>query len=347
MTPNDIRLPDRPRILVARTDRIGDVTLSLPVFTSLKMAFPRSRICALTRSYTAPLLRQRPDVDEVIEYDSPTAHIPRGRFLPLLDRIKKEKFNVAIALYSNFSVGALIYLAGIPTRIGPATKLAQIFYNIRIRQRRSSSTRHEADHNLDLLKPLGVEPVRVPFVLPPASSPVTFARLEGKPLVGIHPGSGGSSRNWAPERYAQLARELFDAGMDVVITGAPREKTLVERVAAESGRPVTRYLNEGTLMDLAGVLAQFDVFVAGSTGPLHLASAAGTPVVGLYCPIFVCLPQRWGPIGPKDTALVPNVEPCERCVSEKCPHFDCMDKIDVELVKNTVLGKVAVMELPR
>lgn len=334
--------------MVARTDRIGDMALSLPVFTSLKSAFPRSRICALTRSATAELLEGRPDVDDIIAFDSDTPRIPWGEFKRLLPEIRKRKFDAAVILFSNFSVTALTALAGIPLRVGPATKIAQVFLTHSARQRRSKTTRHETDHNLDLLSVFGVPPIRVAFITPPHPRVVNLAKVDGRPLIGVHPGSGGSSRNWPEERYVELVRELSGAGCDVVVTGSAAEKDIVERVIRLSGGQAASYVGSGRLMELASVLSQLDAFVASSTGPLHMASAVGTPVVGIYCPIFVCLPQRWGPIGPRDTALVPNVPSCARCVMDKCPHYDCMNMISVQLVRDSVLSKTgSTVELLR
>jgi heptosyltransferase-2 len=342
MNTKAVILPERAKILVARTDRIGDMVLSLPVFTSLKSAFPRSSICALTRNQTAELLVGRPDVDDIIPFDSDTSRIPWGEFKRLLPEIVKRKFDAAVILFSNFSVTALTAVAGIPVRVGPATKIAQAFLTHRVSQRRSKTMRHETDHNLDLLSVLGVPPIRVAFITPPRPPMVRLARTDGRPLVGVHPGSGGSARNWPEDRYVELVRELTAAACDVLVTGSPAERELVERVIRSSGGLASPHTGSGKLMEFASVLSQLDVFVAGSTGPLHMASALGTPVVGIYCPIFVCLPQRWGPIGPKDTALAPNVPSCGKCVMEKCPHYDCMEMISVGLVRDSVLGKTGV-----
>lgn len=328
------------RILVVRTDRIGDVVLSLPVFASLRRALPTAHICALTRSYTRDLLTGRDDVNEVISFDSDTSHIPLKDFPRLLHAIKLKDFDVAVLLYSNFTVSALTALAGIPKRIGPATKLAQIFLNNRITQRRSKSKKHEADHNLELLKPLGIDVIRESKIPVPAGVEKLFARKTKRPLIGIHPGSGGSARNWPEEKYIELVNELSTAGCDIVITGSQREQKLVERIVNKVNGAVTTYIGTSGIKGLISALAEFDVFIAPSTGPLHIASAVGVPVIGIYCPISVCLPSRWGPIGAHDTALAPNVSECEKCIKEECKEWDCMDKIKVKLVRDTALAKL-------
>ncbi|VAX17812.1 ADP-heptose--lipooligosaccharide heptosyltransferase II [hydrothermal vent metagenome] len=329
------------RILVVRTDRVGDVVLSLPVFASLRSAMPDAYICALTRDYTRDLLTERDDVNEVISFKSKTSHIPLKEFPRILHEVKLKDFDVAIVLYSNFSVSALTMMAGIPKRIGPATKLAQIFLTHRIIQRRSKGKKHEADHNLDLLWPLDISPLRKIKIAVQNKTEQIFSRNENKPLIGVHPGSGGSARNWPEQKYVELINELSLAGADVVITGSPQERRMVERIAQEVDPAVTTYIGEDGLKGLISALAEFDVFIAPSTGPLHIASAVGTPVVGIYCPISVCLPSRWGPIGAHDTALVPNVTECKTCIEEECEEWDCMYKIEVSLVRDSALAKVS------
>ncbi len=343
MNGKTIRLPERPRILVARTDRIGDVALSLPVFASLRRAYPEARIVALSRDYTKSLFEMSPDVDDVIHFDSDNAHVPIRRFVRLAREIRSEKFDVAIALYLNFSVGALLAFGGVPRRVGPATKAAQIFLTDKVVQRRSKSARHEVDHNLDLLiKLLGVAPVRQASIDIPKDRSPRYAGEGGRFLVGVHPGHGGSSRNWPERNYSGLIARLKESGVDVVVTGAGHERDVVERVMKNSGVETRAYIGDGDLAELASVLSEFDVFVASSTGPLHMATVAGAKAVGIYCPISVCLPQRWGPIGLHDTAIIPDVDPCESCVEDKCPHFDCMDSITVERVRDEVMKKINI-----
>ena len=145
------------KILIIRTDRIGDLIASTPVFESIKKAYPDSYLAAMVSPYTKELLKNNPFVDEVIVYDGEGQHKNFKGLLKLAKTLKEKRFDVAMTLFSNFRLGLLVYMAGIPERIAPATKIAQIFYNRRVLQRRSQSLKHEADYNLDLLKLLGIE----------------------------------------------------------------------------------------------------------------------------------------------------------------------------------------------
>ena len=326
--------------MVARTDRIGDMVLSLPVFASLRKAHPRAHITALARDYTRELLENRNDVDEIISFSSPGAHVPTDMIWSLAASLRAAKFDVAILLYLKSSVAMTVALARVPVRIGPATKAAQALLTHRVAQRRSKSLINEADHNLALLAPLGIEPLREAIIPVESSTPGHFVKNADRPLVGLHPGHGGSARAWPQAMWENLARALTQAGFDVAVTGAAGEKDLVELVANAAGEGAQKYTGDGGLKRLARILSDLDVLVANSTGPLHMASAVGVPVVGIYCPIFVCLPERWGPIGPGGGAVRPDTPPCDYCVGRDCSHFDCMESITVDQVMGEVRSRL-------
>ena len=148
------------KILVTRTDRIGDVVLSTPVFKSLKNSFPSVSISVLVRPYTKDIVTNNPNIDEVIIYDPEGEHKTISGLLKLAKEIEKRNFDTALILFLDFKVGLLTYLSKIPRRIGPGTKLAQIFLTDRIKQHRSKVDKHETDYNLELAEILGAKPVR-------------------------------------------------------------------------------------------------------------------------------------------------------------------------------------------
>ncbi len=324
------------KILVARTDRIGDVVLSTPVFKSIKNSFPSISISVLVRPYTKEIVKDNPNLDEVIIYDPEGEHKNIKGLLKLAKEIENKNFDTALILFLDFKVGLLTYLSKIPRRIGPGTKLAQIFLTDRIKQHRSKVDKHETDYNLELAEILGAKPVRqseiyIPYEITKRVDNI-FSSLV-TPIVGIHPGSGGSARNWKPERYAELADKIIDkTGAVIFVTGSPAEDELLDRLVSIIKGKAFKYISYGGLKELAAVIKRFNVLVGPSTGPIHIATAVGTPVVSIYCPIFVCQPKRWGPIGKNDIAIVPDVPFCERCVFEDCEYYDCMDRISVDRV---------------
>ena len=148
-------------------------------------------------------------------------------------------------------------------------------------------------------------------------------------LVLLHPGSGGSARDWKPENFAALAAELKKRGYDVVITGGKSESELVQRVARNAGEDVKSLVSTLSLREFAALIQMAKLFVANSTGPLHIAAVVGTPVIGFFSPVRVMSPKRWGPLTDRKTIFVPDPAHCSRCKGGECEGNDCMDQITV------------------
>jgi heptosyltransferase-3 len=149
----------------------------------------------------------------------------------------------------------------------------------------------------------------------------------------LHPGSGGSARDWSAENFAALG-ERIQTGMKmkVIVSGGVNEHELVRRVAAGMTTPPAECAGTMSLTELAALFRRATVFVSNSTGPLHIAAAAGTPVVGFYPPIVQCSPVRWGPWTAKKKIFQPDRARCELCKGGPCTSDVCMNQITVDAV---------------
>ncbi len=283
-------------ILIVRTDRVGDVLLTTPVSSALKEAFPEARVSWLVRPYTAPLLEKNSTVDQVLVDNG-------GPLSDLTAKLKAAQFDAAIVSLPRWRISWALWRAGIPVRIGPASKWYSILFTQKIAQHRSESTKHEADYNLELLAPLGVPFKRRPTQLTLTADEKTAARklLEShrisadKPLVFLHPGSGGSSARWPLLYFMRLGDALQKEGVQVVITAGPGEDYQNIMIDQMDRIPVFIAGGSVSLRELAALYSCGDVVVSNSTGPLHLAVAAGVPTVSIYSPEVTCHPTRWGP----------------------------------------------------
>ncbi|HVM33406.1 MAG TPA: glycosyltransferase family 9 protein [bacterium] len=325
-------------ILVSRTDKIGDLLLSLPVFETLKTAFPQTKITALVSPYARDIVQGHPCVDavELVE--------PGEGFFQLQKRLREMAPDVFLALYPRPKLALAAWAARIPLRVGTAFRWYALAFNKKIRVHRSLCDRHEADYNLDLARALGLERVADKILFPVAESDRRFAddllKEKGigpsEPFVAVHPGHKGSALNWSPERYARAIQGLLAQGRRVVVTAGPDETALIAKVQgflgpAGKNKPVL-LIGECTLKQLAAVYARADVFLSGSTGTMHLAAAVGTPTVALFCPIPATTPKRWGPWGNRATVLLPEGLTCPDCQKGFCSRHDPMDGIPVERV---------------
>lgn len=296
------------RVLVVRNDKIGDFMLAWPAFAMLKASLGCD-ITALVPGYTRELAELCPDIDHIML--DPGKQAPPAAQRALLGQLQAGRFDAVVCLFSNFRNAKLMWQAGIRQRWAPATKLAQIFYNHRVTQRRSQSAKPEYEYNLDLARALlrhngvaVVEP-RPPYLRFEAAALAGFRVQQAaalgiaadRPWLLVHAGSGGSANNLSAGQYGQLIRGLCRQfpGVQPVLTAGPGEQALAEQVAAEaeSGAVVAHGL---ALPDFCRLLACGSLFVAGSTGPLHIAAALDVPTVGFFPLRRSATPLRWRPL---------------------------------------------------
>ncbi|HEX5340076.1 MAG TPA: glycosyltransferase family 9 protein [Gammaproteobacteria bacterium] len=286
-----------PRILVIRNDKLGDFMLAWPALALLKANMPGARITVLVPGYTKPLAEICPCVDEVLVDLKLSGTWRSAR---MLERMMRQKeFSAVITLFSRFDTGCAAWLAGIPYRLAPATKLAQVFYNNHLVQRRSLSAKPEYEYNTDLVRKfLGdqgindVLPVSPPYL---QFNDMDIRELKRKfrethripashKLVFIHPGHGGSASNLSLTQYAALARNLYSRlGHHVVLTAGPGEEPQVRELSALlAAVPHSSYFSRDGLVRFARHLQMCDVFISGSTGPLHIAGALNCRTAAFY-----------------------------------------------------------------
>ncbi|WP_116474818.1 glycosyltransferase family 9 protein [Zobellella maritima] len=296
------------RVLVIRNDKIGDFMLAWPAFALLKGSLD-CELTALVPAYTQALAELCPAIDRVIL--DPGKDAEPAFQTDLLNQLKSRRFDVVICLFSNFRNGKLVWQAGIPERWAPATKLAQLFYNHRVRQRRSRSEKPEYEYNLDLVRAYlqagriaPLEP-RSPYLSFNAEEQAAFRSKQAqslgisaeRPWLLVHAGSGGSANNLSVQQYAELLGQL---GRDFpeaqpILTAGPGEQALAEQVAAQVKAPIP-VAHGLALPDFCRLLACGQLFVAGSTGPLHIAAALDVPTVGFFPLRRSATPLRWRPL---------------------------------------------------
>lgn len=330
---------DLKKILLIRTDRLGDLILTLPMLPVLRRGFPRARISMLVSSYTAEILNGNRYIEEVLVYDNSSAPIP---FLDLRRTLRVRAFDAAIIVHPTFRLALVVFLTGIPIRIGTGYRWYSFLFNRKVYEHRKDSKRHEAEYNLNLLSALGLRPT-APLEFPLEISPASVERVrrlcksysigEYDPFIVIHPGSGGSARDWSPKNFGRLAaRCIEEMSLKVILTGVRGEEETVEETLKHIPQGAVNLVSQLGLSDLVALIQRSALVVSNSTGPLHIAAAVGTPVIGLYPPTRECSPQRWGPYTTKKRVFVPDRNVCPRCQGRECEAADCMDQISVEEV---------------
>jgi ADP-heptose:LPS heptosyltransferase len=335
---------------------MGDVINTLPVLAELRRAYPSSRISWLVEPAFAPIVAAQPTVDETLLIPRKEWQRSLGKpsqwwntlseFRQAVRRIRSQRFDLALDFQGNLRSGVILALSGARDKVGHHRKDLQeldLGFTTR-RATRLIGKCHRVGKALHLLRALGIEPGPARASLPiPAESlervDQFLARrgLKGRTLIAVHPGTSefGLYKRWTDDGYRALCSQLA-AEMDVGVLltwGGNKEREAVGKLA--EGLPETvAVCFETTLMDLAAVYRRSALYVGADTGPGHLASLVGTPVVSIF--------------GPKDPEIYrPYFSPCwvvERdlwcrpCAKRTCPDPRCMTEIQVEAVFDATMS---------
>lgn len=340
------------RILLVRTDRLGDVILTLPMLAALRKCFPDAYIALLLRRYTGELLVGNPHVNELLWYDENDELVPFGSMCATL---RERQFDAAIVVYPRLRLAWLLFRSGIPIRVGTGYRYYSFLFNRRVYEHRKDALKHEVEYNLNLLSAIGCRaeedsPKEFLIAIPPQCRLNVHEMLKELhlPLKGfmiLHPGSGGSAREWSAENFGMLAvRVAKSAGLKVVVTGGRGEEEKVSDVIRRAEGVAIPIVGTLSIKEFAVLIESAKVFVSNSTGPLHLAVAMGTPVVGLFPQHTAMSARRWGPYTERKRVLVP-AKPldCRICFRNGKP-CECMASISVEAVAAAILSMLEVKE---
>ena len=327
------------RILISRTDRLGDVLLSTPVIKALRQKFPQSYIAMLVSPYTQDVLAGNPALDEIIVLDKDAKNKGWLGMLKAAGDLRKNKFDLAIVLHPTTRVHLLIFLAGIPKRLGYDRKWGFLLTD-RIKHTKQEGQKHESEYALDFVRYLGIEPVDKTLFMPinQASESWVEALLPQesiKPadkLLVIHPGASCHSRIWPPERFAQVADKLNqEYGLKAVIVCGSQDAQKAKAVIQNMRSSALNLAGKTSISQLASLLKRSHLFISTDSGPMHVASTLGVPVITIFGRSQAGLsPQRWGPLTEKKRILYKTVG-CTICLAHNCQKdFACLKSTTVE-----------------
>lgn len=331
------------KALLVRLSSIGDVVHTLPALAALQAHDWEAGW--IVEPAARPLLDRHPLLAHV-------AAAPPARAFRLsaaratLAALRQRRYDVALDFQGLWKSAGWARLSGARRVLGFARPWRRepgsaVLLNERVDLPPEAT--HVIDKNLALLRPLGIEAVGSrEFPLPPAPGAAArvAAAVEGSgpgDFVVLNPGGGWASKLWPPESFAEVARGLRDRGLRAIVTWGPGEEALAERVVEVSRGTASRSVPT-SLPELVELLRRARLVVAADTGPLHIACAVRTPVVGLYGPTD---PARNGPFSPHDLVIrrAPRCAPCHR---RQCPvHQRVMSEITAVEVLQTIDRRLA------
>jgi ADP-heptose:LPS heptosyltransferase len=342
--------PQIRRILVIRLGAMGDVVRTLPAVSALRAGLPEAQITWLVEPVPSSILAGQPWIDEVLIFPRAElmAHLRHLRLIAFtrclslfLRELRSRQFELVVDFHSIFKSGLLSRLSGAARRVAYARPFGRegswLFATdlARLRLPASGSKIPRFQRNLGLVRFLGIEadedvqPLRL---LPESESGMAQEPLEGGP-VAIHPGTSYSTpyKRYTIKGYAEVARALYKSlQVPVIVTVGPAQddRAFAEAIVSESQGAAVLAPQTSALGDLAALFARCSLYIGSDTGPMHVASLVGTPVLQLLGPTH---PIENAPYGgtPSKTLRVP--QPCSPC-RRGCAEATCMKAIEPERV---------------
>ena len=329
-------------ILIVRTDRLGDVVLTTPVIAALRKACPKARISIMVRNETRDVVEGNLYLDQVIVYDREKTHKGPWGFWKFIFRLRREKFDLAIVLHTKKITNAICFLAGIPHRLGYKNEKFGFLLTHPLPDTRWQGTKHESEYCLDVLKALGIRDVPPEFYVPVQKEGEAWVQqffLENQikaseRLIAVHPGASCISKRWPAQNFAEVINRIQnDSSARIVLIGKDDPSRAAGEILAAVKGPVVDLTGKTSVSQLISLLKRCHLLISNDSGPVHVASALGVPVVAIFGRNQAGLsPTRWRPWGEKSLVLHKEVG-CPVCLAHRCQiDFKCLKEISPQEV---------------
>ncbi|WP_027053473.1 glycosyltransferase family 9 protein [Mesorhizobium erdmanii] len=350
-------------ILVIQTKFIGDIVLASTLARNLQLEFPGARIVFLCEARFESFVLAHGIASEVVAFRRSRIRgtpLQRGKELYAMVRaLRRFRFDLTIDLTDSKTSRFVSGLVNAKTRVGynpperPLKRLERQPANV-FAKPLGFGGQHFIYRYLSPLEALGIDlRVTMPGIQPLPSETMKALALLAKHhltpnrFVAVHAGASFEGRQWQPERFAEAIDEIAaDTGLAVALVGGPDERETAARIIASTAAPVVDLVGTMSLETLLAALEQARLFLGNESGPMHMAAAAGTPVVGLF---GLTHPARWGPVGVPSIALRPSM-PCDCVAKGLCRPTDpskacCVWRLEVKPVVEAARELLARTEM--
>jgi heptosyltransferase-2 len=325
------------KILVMRTDRLGDCLLNFPAIRALKETF-KGKIFALVKNDLQDIVEKTPFIDAVIAY--PENDNLAGIFR-LSRRLSKEKFDLAVALNPDKKLHLLAFLAGIPKKLGYSRKWDFLLTD-KIEDKKWQGQKHEIEYNLDLVRKIGADTQDKSLFFPVEKDDQDFIEAllkrlgvnKDEFLIAVQSQSSNPAKCWPASHFAKLCDSLADQDKaNICFIGIESEKKNIDQIIAQMKNRAHNLCGYFNLTQLGAFLAKCRLLITNDSGPMHIASALKVPCLAIFGRNIPGVgPKRWGPWGNRHIVLHKD-SGCRVCLDKNCPHdFKCLSMIKPEEV---------------
>jgi len=283
-------------ILAVRNDRFGEFLLNIPALRALKQTFPYAKIITVVNPYVKELAECIPFIDEIIEWEKQKSTLSEK--LSLIGALKKRNLDMAIMLNPSKEFNIFTYLAGIPIRVGYARKWGFLLTH-KMEDKKYLGQKHEIEYNLELVRLIGAntDDLTLSLKINDDINTGLGAGFDKGNLIAIHPWTSDPIKQWPQRYFHQLAKRItLELDIKVVIIGGKPELAKRVEFSTDIAGSLINMTGKTTLKQLAALLKKCKLLISGDSGPVHLASCVGTPVIAIF---RSDMPEkssvRWGP----------------------------------------------------
>lgn len=315
------------RILIVRTDRVGDVVMITPMIRELRRTFPDSFIATLTQPHTKDVLLNNPHLNIMLTDD-----LKKESFWKVVKDIRRYRFTDALLVLPTERAAYQLFFAGIRNRIGVGRKLYEIITFMKSVSRHNYiPLRHEADYCMDLARKLGVVTDNIQPEIFLTTEEISRAQqilqnlnidLNSYKII-LHTGTKGSAPNWNEDKYytllVQMCKKLDGRNYSILLTAPEMSQHFRQAVAQLNNKRIFIVDKEiSNLRDFIRIISQMDLVICSSTGPIHLADALNIRCIGIHCHRNVSSAKHWGVLNSKSINLEVSPEFCNsNCSKDK------------------------------
>ncbi|MBK7630044.1 MAG: glycosyltransferase family 9 protein [Ignavibacteriales bacterium] len=321
INPSEIK-----KILCIKPRGIGDIVLSTIVLDNLHNHFPKAKIDYLTEHFAKYSVANNPLVNKVL-----TMH--KTEFVAKVAwRVRKEKYNLIIDLWSNPRSAQITFLSGVKYRVGYAYRGRKYAYNILGTSEKGEH--HSAEHNLELLKPLEINIISKKIHFNVGVLEKFFAddffienNLNDKKVFGIIPSGGWDSKRCNKEKWVEICKSAVDEfKCKLLVLWGPGDESDAEFIKASLGNDCL-IAPKSSLPQMAALISKCKLVIANDSGPMHIAAALDVPTLGIFGPTN---PKAHGPYSPNSDYIIKDDLDCIICNKLICPlQHECMSDLAV------------------
>lgn len=345
---------DIKKMLIIRTDGIGDVLNSTPAISALRKTYQDAHISVVVKPHGAEILFLNLDIDEIIIYDPDIEHKSFIDKIKFIKKLRLGNYDTAIVLHNSSMGNLMAYASSAKIRVGRKSEPKRFSNTLThwVSNQDPKGTKHEIERNMDVVNLLHVRngSRQLKFYLSDDERKYAehFLNLNAlhdynakNPffrLVGIHPGGSSYDKLWSPESFAEVANRLIkDFNAKIILFSGPNEDELVQSITKKMDYPIT--IASGIqLRQFASLVEKCSLFLCNDSGPMHIASALSVPIVAIFGSTDYI---RWRPNN-QNAKVARKEMDCWPCSAHKCKkNFECTKTLPVSQVWDVIIELVS------